>query len=120
MTKINLYHYSNQNFSGYIRPEFFGYNSFTNNSQKISGVKRIFFYTDKDRKEFFFNGCRYLYLAKIEKNKLYNLDIDILKVLTNKRIKDIYIYIKKLGYKGILSGNIAVLYSKIKITQKRG
>ncbi len=43
---IKLYHYSNNDFKGYIKPSFFGLNSYTNNSKKISGFKRIFFLFD--------------------------------------------------------------------------
>lgn len=114
---IKLYHYSNKNFKRFIDPEFFGLNSYSQNSARVSGVKRVYFYSDiTARVEYRFLGSKYLYISAISKNDLYNIDSDILKLAGNG--KDIYTEVKKQGYRGVISGNITVLFYLAKINRQ--
>ena len=114
MNKIKLYHFSNSDFKGYIRPSFFGLNSYSRHSKRLSGVKRSYFYLNRDSGiEYFLSGCRYLYVTSIDKSELYDLESGNIT-----KFKDIYFTAKKLGYKGIISGNTAVLFYPIKIIKK--
>jgi len=120
MEKITLIHYSNKDFSGYIRPDFFAENSYTGNSARISNIKRIFFYIDTDKKESIFNGSQFIYKASIDKNKLYDLCADK-KHLAGRINGDIYSYFKAKGYKGLIGNNglkVVCLFDKIKIEEK--
>jgi hypothetical protein len=119
---INIYHYSDRYFSGYIKPDFFGLNSYTDNSKKLSGVKRSFFYIDKKSREYYLAGCKYCYISKVDKNKIYNLDIDNLGIVKNLKLhKDIHIEIKRRGYIGISGNNgfnCIILFKAIKINKR--
>ena len=121
MDRIKLYHYSNSDFKGYIKPDFFGFNTYSHYSARLSGVKRSYFYTDKNNKEFYFYGSKFCYIVKIDKNKLYNICEDKLKVYD--RVKDVYKTIKNKGYSGIsgLLGDFCgcvVLFKAIKINKR--
>jgi len=112
MDKIKLYHYSNSNFKGYVKPSFFGLNSYSYNSVKLSGVKRSYFYLEPKIKEYYLQGSKFLYITEIDKNKLYNLD-------SNKIISDdIYTEAKKQGYIGIYNKEQVVLFKAVKIKAK--
>jgi hypothetical protein len=118
---IKLYHYSSQDFKGYIEPGFFGANSYSNNSARLSGVKRSYFYLDRAGREYYFEGARYCYIAEIKESRLYNLNIDPLK-LAGRNIRDIFAYIKRLGYKGLIGSNgykDGVIFYPIKIKQRK-
>ncbi len=121
---IKLYHYSNNDFKGYIKPSFFGLNSYTNNSKKISGFKRIFFYLTDNPQEYIFKGSKYLYTALIDKDKIYDIIEDKLKLQdVCLNFTDILTKVKLLGYKGILGTvnskyNIISLFYDIKIIEK--
>ena len=54
MNKIKLYHFSNADFSGYIKPDYFGSNNYSNASARLSNIKRSYFYLDKNKIEYFF------------------------------------------------------------------
>jgi hypothetical protein len=116
---IKLYHYSSKDFKGYIKPGFFGENNYSNNSNKISGIKRSYFYLDKTGREFYFNGVEFLYIAEIKESLLYNLSKDELKLAG--RYNDIYKELKKRGYKGVIGNNgyiCGVLFYPIKIKRQ--
>ena len=118
MTKLILYHYSNEQFNGYIRPSFFGKNGFTSYSQNLCNIKRSYFYINIYEREYFFSGARYRYITDIDEKKLYNIDEDRLKIVNNKTQTDIYRYLIKKGYRGIIGTNgykIVILFNKIKI-----
>jgi hypothetical protein len=93
---LKLYHYSNTDFKGYIRPDFFGLNSYTKNSAKESGVKRSFFYIGRGR-EYFFQGVKFCYITEIDPAKVYDIDKDK-KKLVKKLVfgQDIFEVIKKV------------------------
>jgi hypothetical protein len=122
---IKLYHYSNQDFKGYISPDFFGKNSYTDFSVKISSVNRSYFYMKKSGKEIYFNNCNFLYVAEIDKNKLFDIKRNSLfESFDNggwdfeKRLKKI----KKLGYIGVIGDNgfkVVCLFKKIKYIDKK-
>lgn len=123
MKTITLYHYSNKDFIGHIKSCFFGYNSYTTDSQRISKVKRSYFYLDKNKKEYYFNGCQFLYITKIQDNKLYDIDKDCQGIVAKlKYNEDLYKVIKHKGYDGIISyKNIpqAVIFKDMKIIDKK-
>jgi hypothetical protein len=118
---IKLYHYSNTDFKGKVDPEFFGENSYSNNSARVSGIKRSYFYTRLGDREGFFRGCRFCYAVEVEESRLYNLIKDDLKICKDLGIKDIFYYLKKKGYIGVIGFNgfrVAELFKAVKITNK--
>jgi len=120
---MRLYHYSNKNFNGYIKPSFFGLNSYSNNSERVSGVKRSYFYLKPGSKEYYFNGARFLYIAELKETRLYNLNKDILNIVKNlKNSQDIHTEVKKRGYRGLIGSNgykCGVLFYPIKIKDRK-
>jgi hypothetical protein len=100
---IKLYHYSNRDFKGYIRPDFFGLNSYSRNSRRISQVKKSYYYIDPARIEYYFGGCKYIYITQIDPARLYDLTKDPLKL--GGKVKDIYQAIKNRGYIGAIGNN---------------
>jgi hypothetical protein len=117
---VKLYHYSQADFKGYIDPGFFGASSYSGYSQRISQVKRSYFYIKRTGREWYFSGARYLYIAEISRGRLYDLNKDKLG-LNKKRIKDIYTYIKRLGFNGLIGNNgldIAVLFAPARIKSR--
>lgn len=111
---INIYHYSNKDFKGYIKPDFFGNNSYTLNSGRVSGINRSYFYIKQNRQEYHLKYTRYLYIASIDLKKLYNIDKNILKFNS----QEVYTQTKKLGYIGICNQSQVVLFKAIKINNK--
>lgn len=101
---IKLYHYSNIDFKGYIKPEFLGANFYTNNDKNISGLARAFYYTRPGAVEYLLKGSQYLYIIKVDPGRIYNItkdkagyikktrgDIDkALRLIKNKYIGVIY------------------------------
>jgi hypothetical protein len=122
MNNIILYHYSNRDFNGKISPDFFGENGWTRNSAKISCVKRSYFYTNAGDKEYLFTEAIYRYTAEIDKDKLYNIDEDKLKL--NGKYNSFLKWVNKLkslNYIGFFGRNryeIVCLFSSIKIKSK--
>jgi hypothetical protein len=119
---IKLLHYSNKDFKGYIKPSFFGANNYTNNSARLSGVNRSFFYIGKGR-EYFLQGAKFCYIADIEKHKIYDLikDKKNLKTIC-LNFSDILKKVKNLGYYGIKGNNgfdVICLFKPIKYIDKR-
>jgi hypothetical protein len=124
MRKIKLYHYSNKNFEGYIKTNFFGENSYTSFSRKLSNLNRSHFYLNSRSKEYFFNGSRFLYIAEIKENLLYNLEKDKLKCIGKFNcVSDFFSFLIKRGFKGYTEYNgrqiVAVLFKDIKIKSKK-
>jgi hypothetical protein len=119
---IKIYHYSDQDFKGYIKPSFFGLNSFTNNSAKISSIKRSFFYLQDKKSEYYFGGAKFLYISEVKKSDIYDYTKDILKLKEkNLQYTDILRLIKKLKFKGIKGNNgfdIVCLFDNVKIKDK--
>ena len=116
MNKITLYHYSDKDINDYLDPKYFGDNSYSLNSASISGVKRTYFYTNEYYKECYFRNCHFLYIAELDKNKLYDIAKDTLR-LAGKG--DIYTETKKRGFEGIIKDNVAVIFNAIKIKNKK-
>lgn len=124
MNKIKLYHYSNKDFKGYIKPDFFGLNNYTSASKDLSGYKRIYFYVDDKSKEYFFNGSKFLYIAEIKQNKIYDLKIDVLKCIGYfDSISEFISYIKSKGFSGFKDFNgrqdVICLFKAVKIKQRK-
>lgn len=118
--KILLYHYSNKNFKGFIRPDFFGLNSYSQNSGRISGVKRSYFYLKPSSREIYLQGAEFLYIAEVKPSRLYNIDKDPLKLVG--QYNDIISEVKRRGYLGLLGNNgfgCAVLFYPVKIKQRK-
>ena len=122
MDNITLYHYSNLNFKGYIKPDFFGLNFYSGYSKKLSGIKRSYFYLNKYNQEYYFNGAKYCYIAGINRKKLYNLIDDKKNIVKNlKSGQDIYKEVKKIGYSGLIGSNglsCIVLFYPVKIKER--
>jgi hypothetical protein len=121
MNKIKLYHYSNSDFKGYINPCFFGENSFSRNSQRISGIKRSYFYIDRQSREICLKGVKFLYIAEIEPSRLYDLRADRLNLAEQLRGKDIFKEAKQRGYIGLIGNNgfnCICLFKAVKIKNK--
>jgi hypothetical protein len=121
MNKIKLYHYSNQDFKGYIKPDFFGLNYYTKESSRESDLSRSFFYIGKG-KENFLSGAKFCYIAEINPGQVYDLEKDP-KCLkdSGRNFNEILIYVKKLGYIGISGNNgfkVVCLFKKIKYIDK--
>lgn len=110
---LKLYHYSNAEIKGYIKPSFFGSNYFTKNSKELSTLKRIYFYTNKNKREYFFNGSQYCYIAYISKNSLYDVYRDNLKLYSRYNdIDKILRLLKNKGFKGIIGGRVVELFHR--------
>lgn len=120
---IKLYHYSNKDFKGYIKPSFFGQNDYTQNSAQLSDVNRSFFYLSSKGREIYFQGAKFCYIAEIEKHRLYDLNKDKLKLYelfdsADKLIKKIKFY----GFEGFYSNNgdnVVCLFKPIKYIDKK-
>lgn len=118
MAKIILYHYSNANFKGNISPAFFGNNSYSLNSAQVSGTKRAFFYLNAGEREYHLDGARFLYIAEIERARLYDIDKDTQKIIPKLHGRDIYAVLKGKGYAGAIGNNgcaCVVLFQAVKI-----
>ena len=120
MNKIKLYHYTNADIKDKIKIKYFGLNTYTSHSQ--SKINRIYVYLNDNTREHFLYGLKYKYIIEIDKNKLYNLEADILK-LKNKysNIDNLFIAIKNRGYLGIIGNNgldIAILFNDVKFKYK--
>jgi hypothetical protein len=121
MDKIKLKHYSNGDFKGYIKPDFFGLNSYTSNSARDSSIKRSFFYIGKGR-EYYLNGARFLYIAEIEKSKIYDLIKDDKGFLNKYTFNETLQRVKFLGYYGVSGNNgyaVVCLFKAIKYIDKK-
>lgn len=118
-----IYHYSDKDFEGLIKPSFFGSNSYSQNSRRLSEIKRSYFYINKDDKEYYFNGCKFLYVIQVNKKSLYNLTEDKKGIVKNLRnTQDIYAEVKKRGYTGLIGSNgykCIVLFKSIKIKDRK-
>ena len=118
---IKIYHYTDTDFKGKVDPKFFGENSYSNNSARLSGIKRSYYYIRPGDQEHFFKGCRFCYIAEVEESRLYNLIKDDLNICKDLGIKDIFYYLKKKGYIGVIGFNgfrVAELFKAVKITNK--
>ena len=117
---IKLYHYTNKPDIEKISPSFFGNNSYTGVSNRISSFKRSYFY-DKPDPEILLKNSRYCYTAKIKANELYNLTDDILSLNKGQyNFTEILWKLKKLKYKGIVGSvnekyNVICLFYDVKV-----
>ena len=118
MVKLTLYHYSSQDFRGYIKTSFFGSNSFTDYSKRLSNVKRSYFYLEPESREYFFAGARFLYVTEIKASQVYNFNIDHLKLRYTASTSEILRLLIKRGYKGFTDANIVNLFYDVKIKDR--
>ena len=121
MNKLILKHYSDVDFKGYIKVDFFGLNSYTSNSARDSGIKRSFFYIGKG-KEWYLNGARFLYITEIEKSKIYDLTKDSKGFLNKYTFNETLQRVKFLGYYGVSGNNgydVVCLFKAIKYIDKK-
>jgi len=118
-----IYHYSNKDFKGYIKPSFFGANVYSKNSERLSGVNRAYFYLDNKNKEYYFEGVKFCYVAEVNKKMLYDLNKDCKNIVKNLRnSQDIHKEVKKRGYIGLIGSNgfkCAVLFNNVKIIKRK-
>lgn len=118
---LKLYHYSNQNIKGYIKPGFFGLNHYSRESCRESSLARSFFYIGKG-KEAFLSNCKFCYTAEIESSKIYDIVNDkknLKRIYSN--FNEILKAIKKLGYAGVSGNNgfkVICLFRAVKYIDK--
>ena len=121
MEKITLYHYtSNKIKDNYLRVKYYGYNWYTKNDVTATPVKRLFFFTTPKPLEYRFKGWQYRYTVSIDKNFIYDLRINKLKLPTDSITNLLNILIKK-GYKGIIYNvgyDVVNLFYDVKINNK--
>jgi hypothetical protein len=115
---IKIYHYSNKDFKGYVKPDFFGLNSYSGNSARLSDIKRVYFYRKPEIQEWYLIGSQYLYISKVNLKRIYNIDIDILELKNQGH--DIYQEAKNRGYIGIYNHSQIILFKAVKIIKKIG
>lgn len=120
---IKLYHFTNADISGKLKPCHFGENSYTNGGIKASSIKRLYFYTVNRAYESHLKDCRFCYIVEVENSKIYDLDIDI----NEYKIKEytpsqIFFDILKRGYIGIKFNlgfyDIVNIFKPIKFIEK--
>lgn len=124
--QVKLYHYSDKDIQGKIKPAFFGDNTYTGNDKKASQVKRAFCYLGRHKIEYSLNYSKYLYITEINSDKLYYLDIDKARLKDRFKIKGVdFIDITKLlkhikkRYTGaVYTGNIAIIFKDLKYNKK--
>jgi len=124
MIKLILYHYSNTDIKGYIKPDFYGINNYTVFSVYKSAIKRSYFYLEDKPQEKIFITSKFLYTAEVLQDKIYNIIEDKLNLQEKlNTFTDILQEVKKRGYIGILGNvngkyNIISLFKPIKIKSK--
>ena len=119
---IKIYHYSDKDFKRYLRPDFFGDNNYSGNSARLSQVKRIYFYQNRQGREYQFNSAKYLYIALVDKSRVYDLSRDNKGIVKNlKAGQDIYSEVKKAGYIGLAGNNgfkCITIFKPVKILKR--
>ncbi len=124
--KVKLYHYSEIDISDKIKVKTFGKNYFTKNDISACNIKRSFYYIGKGKVEQFFKDSKYLYIAEVSKNRLYNLDIDKNKLknkFTRKNLNIVDIpkivsYIKKRYIGAIYNDNVVSIFRDLQYSKK--
>ena len=122
MEKIKLYHYSDKDFTGRINIKFFNDNSYTFNDYKSCKIKRAFYYTDNSIIEYNLQGAKFLYIIEVNKNKIYDLQIDK-KQIKNRfnTIPELLTYLKNNfsgAYYQIGGLKIVILFENIEFKSK--
>jgi hypothetical protein len=122
MKKIKLYHYSNADIKNKISVRYFADNSYTGNDYNISKVNRAFYYLNTDKKEYRFDGCKYLYIIEVNPTKLYDIKTDVKGYLKKySSIHETLTHIKR-HYIGVVYNigisDIAVIFLDLQIKEK--
>jgi hypothetical protein len=121
---IKLYHYSNQDFKGYIKPEFLGANTYSRNDKNISGLARAFYYIKAEPGEDLLRGSKYLYITEVKPGEVYNITQDKAEYI-NRAGRDIdkALRLIKRNYKGVIyslgSYKVVNLFCPAKIKQRK-
>ena len=122
MTKIKLYHYSDKNIIDKLSPSYFGNNHITGYSEKLSPLKRLYFYTSATQKENCFCASAFCYTATIDAEKIYDVRTDTEKYcISSKNFNEALQKIKSAGFKGCIGSNgfeVVILFYAIPITEK--
>jgi hypothetical protein len=124
-----LYHYSRENITeNKLKTAFFGCNSWTEYSASLSSFPRLYFYKDRKKTETFFFGAPFLYVVKVNKKKIYNVQKDSLKLCKKQSTAKTLKKIKRLGFIGVsgTAGALAIvelfqdtkIYKKINLTRR--
>lgn len=119
---IKLYHYSSEDFKGYIKPGFLGINTYTRNDKNISGLARAFYYTEAGAVEYLLKGSKYLYITEVEPGRIYDITKDKRGYIQRGRGDiDKALRLIKRNYKGVIYslGNYKVvnLFTRAKIKE---
>ena len=123
---MKLYHYSNIDIPDKIKIKKFGKNYYTKNDISVCNIKRSFYYIGKGKIEQCFKYSKYLYIAEVSKNRLYNLDIDKNKLknkFTRKNLNIIDIpkmvsYIKKRYIGAVYNENVVSIFKDLPYKKK--
>jgi len=117
---IKIYHYSNKDFRKYIKPDYFGENHYSYNSEQLSNIKRSYFYLNKNNIEIHLKGCKFCYIAEVDKKELYDIDLDYRNFKQTSLTADDFIRkVKNNDYEGIYNNNQVVLFYSTKIKNKK-
>jgi hypothetical protein len=120
---LKLYHYSNKNFKGFIKPGYIGENTYTRNDSNISGLARAFYYTRPGAVEYLLKGSKYLYITEVKPGDIYDLTEDKRGYLIKSRGDiDKVLRIIKRNYKGVIYSvgyKVVNLFSRAKIKQRK-
>ena len=124
--KVKLYHYTDVNIPDKIKVKTFGKNYYTKNDISACNIKRAFYYIGKGKIEHILKYSKYLYIVEVNKNKLYNLDIDKNKLkekFTRKNLDLVDIpkminYIKKRYIGAIYNDNVVSVFKDLPYTKK--
>lgn len=119
---MKLYHFSNNEIIGKLKTKHFGNNAYTQRDKDICNIKRIYFYTLKTPAEHCFKPCKYLYIAEVGKDKIYDLraDSERLCVKYNGDIVKIVQWVRKRGYIGLLYNigyNVITVFENVDIVK---
>ncbi len=120
---LKLYHYSNKNFKGFIKPGYYGENNYTRNDKNITGLKRAFYYIRPGEVEYLLRSSNYLYITEVKPGDIYDLTEDKMGYLIKSRGDiDKALRIIKRKYKGViynLGYKVVNLFYPAKIKQRK-
>lgn len=114
-----IYHPSNKKFD-IVKVSYFGENFYTQNDKKSSPIQRSFWYTELPIPEDRFKDVKYIYIANININRIYDIEEDKFNFRNKfKTIHKLLLYLKQqyigLKYK-IDTYNLIILFKDIKPT----
>jgi len=114
-----LYHPSDRKFN-IVKVKYFGEHYYTLNDMKISPVPRTFWYNELPISENRFKSSQFIYVAKVNKKRIYDLRKDKNNLLEKFRYRGLHgllLYLKK-RYLGVIyqvqEFNLVAIFKDIK------